>query len=514
MTTRRLFLAYTASLATIPYLGRSQAAAPPPKFKTHPFSLGVASGDPDDHSVVLWTKLAPEPLIPGGGMPPRPIEVAWEIASDEHFKKVIQKGRTIAAPQLGHSIHVTPEGLPSDSWFYFRFQVAGHTSATGRTRTMPAIGAQVDSLKIAVTSCQNFEQGLFTAYEQMKADAPDLVFHLGDYIYEYARSIRKKTRLHLGPEITSLDDYRCRYAQYRSDKHLQEMHAACPWLVTWDDHEVDNNYANDISEQRGVSVTDLLTRRAHAYQAYYEMMPLRERSLPHGPRLDLYRRASFGSLAEFHILDTRQYRSDQPNGDRRKPLNQSARNPKNSLLGKAQRNWLCQGLSKSSATWNILPQQVMMGLQGHGKDDQEKTFNMDSWSGYAAEREFLLRFISEQKIANPIILTGDVHTNWANELRIDDLKAELPLVASEFVTTSLSSGGDGSETYSTIDAFKAANPCIKYHNNRRGYLLCTITPESYQADFMTIDFVTKPDGTTTKAKSLLVEKGRPDILEV
>lgn len=511
MTTRRLFLAYTASLATVPYLGRGQHAITAPKFQAHPFSLGVASGDPDHHSMVLWTKLAPEPLIPGGGVPPQAIDVAWEIASDDQFKKVIQKGTTIATPQLGHSVHVTPKGLPSNSWFYYRFKVAGHTSATGRTRTMPEPGAKADSLKIAVTSCQNFEQGLFTAYEQMKADSPDLVFHLGDYIYEYASGRNGKIRKHLGPEILSIHDYRTRYAQYRGDKHLQEMHASCPWLVTWDDHEVDNNYANEISEQKGVSVTDLLTRRANAYQVYYEMMPLRESSLPHGPRMDLYRRASFGSLAEFHILDTRQYRSDQPNDDGRDPLNGDATNPKNTLLGETQRHWLFNGLLKSPATWNVLPQQVMMGMLGHGKEGEEKKFSMDSWSGYLAERELLMRFLEDRKVLNPIILTGDVHTNWVHELRADDRKPELPVIATEFVTTSLSSGGNGSDTYSTIKAFKAANPCIQYHNNRRGYILCTITPENYQADFMTIDTVTKAGGKTTKAASFTVETGRPGV---
>ena len=513
MTTRRLFLTYTASLASLPYLGRGESPGKAPKFQQNPFTLGVASGDPDHESVVLWTKIAPEPLVPGGGMLDQAVEVNWEIASDEAFSKIIQNGTTIATPQLGHSIHVTPRGLKPDSWFYYRFSIRGHVSSIGRTRTLPLPTAKADSLKIAVTSCQNFEQGLFTAYEQMKADSPDLVFHLGDYIYEYAGN-PQRLRTHLGPEISSIHDYRIRYAQYRSDPHLRGMHEACPWFVTWDDHEVDNNYADDISEQKGVSVHELLLRRANAYQAYYEMMPLRESSIPHGPRMDLYRRGSFGTLADFHILDTRQYRSDQPNRDGRDPLNKEARSSKNTLLGETQRNWLFNGLLKSSATWNILPQQVMMGMQGHLSDKEGEALkhNMDSWCGYLAEREHLMRFLQDRKVLNPIILTGDVHIHWANDLRVDDFKPEQELVATEFVTTSLSSGGNGSDAWGTIEAFKAANPCVKYHNARRGYLLCTITPEAYQTDFMTIDQVTQIGGITKKAATFVVENGRPGAL--
>jgi alkaline phosphatase D len=513
MTTRRLFLIYTASLAGIPHLGRGESPKKAPAFQKNPFSLGVASGDPDHQSVVLWTRLAPDPLVPRGGMPDHPVEVKWEIADDEKFTTIVAGGTTPARPQLGHSVHVTPTGLESDRWFFYRFKIGKHVSATGRTRTLPQPDAEVDSLKIAVTSCQNFEQGHFTAYEQMRADAPDLVFHLGDYIYEYAANRSGKVRTHLGPEIESLDDYRIRYAQYRLDPLLANMHAACPWFVTWDDHEVDNNYANDISEQKGIAVTDLLRRRAHAYQAYYEMMPLRESSLPQGPRMDLYRKASFGKLAQFHILDTRQYRTDQPNDDGRDPLNEAARNPNNSLLGKAQREWLFQGLQKSPATWNVLAQQVMMGMHAHhGKNDEEAKFSMDAWTGYLHEREELLKFIKESKVANPIVLTGDVHTNWINELRLDDHRPEQAVLATEFVTTSLSSSGNGSDAWRSINDFKSANPCVKFHNNRRGYIRCTLTPDHFLSDYMITDQVTKPGGTTANLASFVVENGTPGIL--
>ena len=513
MTNRRLFLTYAASLAAMPYLGRGETTQAAPKFQNNPFSLGVASGDPDHESVVLWTRLAPEPLVDGGGMPAHAVDVRWELADDEAFSKNVKSGSSIATPKLGHSVHVTPEGLAADRWYFYRFHCGSHTSAVGRTRTMPLPDAKPDKLVMAVTSCQNYEQGYFTAYEQMIADAPDLVFHLGDYIYEYAEGTNGKIRKVKGPETESIEDYRQRYAIARMDPLLQKMHATCPWFLTWDDHEVDNNYANDISERTNVKAAQLLVRRANAYQVYYEMMPLRESSLPHGPNMDLYRRASFGRLAEFHILDTRQYRSDQPNKDGRDPLNDAAFNPRNTLLGDTQRQWLFNNLSKSTGTWNVLAQQVMMGMHGHAKKDSEAIYSMDAWTGYAAERESLLKFISDRKVANPIVLTGDVHRPRANELRLDDRKHDQAIVASEFIATSLSSGGDGSEKLKGIEALMAYNPGIKYNNSQRGYLRCTLTPEKYQTDFMVIDKVTSLGGKTTKHATYSVLAGNPAVVE-
>ncbi|MDA8977308.1 PhoD-like phosphatase N-terminal domain-containing protein, partial [Akkermansiaceae bacterium] len=223
---RRLFLAYAASLSSIPLLSRYASAAPPHVFTSDPFSFGVASGDPDHESVILWTRLAPKPLEPGGGMPKAPVEVHWEIAEDNSFKKIVQSGKVNATPELGHSVHIEPRDLKPDHWYSYRFKSGDATSPVGRTRTLPAPDASPDKLRFAVTSCQNFEAGLFTAYQQMAADKPDFVFHLGDYIYEYASGRNGKIRTHQGPEIESLDQYRIRYAQYKGDKDLQAIHAA------------------------------------------------------------------------------------------------------------------------------------------------------------------------------------------------------------------------------------------------------------------------------------------------
>lgn len=510
---RRLFLAYAASLSSIPLLSRYASAAPAHSFTSDPFTFGVASGDPDHESVILWTRLAPKPLEPGGGMPKAPVEVHWEIAEDSSFKKIVQSGKINATPELGHSVHIEPRGLKPDHWYSYRFKSGDATSPIGRTRTMPAPDASPDKLRFAVTSCQNFEAGLFTAYQQMAKDKPDLVFHLGDYIYEYASGRNGKVRTHQGPEIETLDQYRIRYAQYKSDKDLQAMHAACPWFVTWDDHEFDNNCANDISEQKNVDTAKFLIRRANAYQAYYEMMPLRTSSLPVGPNMTLYRKGSFGTLAEFFILDTRQYRTDQPNNDRKSPLNAAATNPRNSLLGETQRKWLFDSMNASKGTWNILAQQVMMALADRSSANSPANYSMDQWPGYAHERAALLKHIQDHKITNPVVLTGDIHSNWANELRIDDFKQEQAIIASEFVTTSLSSGGNGSATIRGLDEYLGRNPCTKFHNRERGYIMCDVTAKTYTADYKVIDEVLKPGGKTTSRAKFTVEAGTPKIHE-
>lgn len=507
---RRLFLAYGSALSTLPLLSRTAGADASAIFPNDPFTLGVASGDPDAHGVVLWTRLAPQPLEPGGGMPMNSIAVDWELATDESMKKVVASGVATATPQLGHSVHVEVNGLRPDHWYWYRFRTGDAESPVGRTRTLPAAEAMPEQVRFAVTSCQHFEHGLFTAYEQMAQDDVDLVVHLGDYIYESAGST-DKVRSHHGDEIQSLDEYRARYSQYRTDSLLREMHAVCPWFVTWDDHEFDNNCANDISEQADSDPVAFLERRANAYQAYYEMMPLRRSSLPAGSDMKLYRRASYGRLAELLVLDTRQYRTDQPNNDQRSPLNEAALSRANTMLGRRQKNWLSQKLITSNATWNVLAQQVMMGLVQRSKKDDVGLYSMDQWPGYAAERMQLVRFLADRRISNPIVLTGDIHSNWVNELRVDDRHDDQPIVATEFVATSLSSGGNGTEKPGNLDAILAANSCVKFHNGERGYVLCHVTPDSWRSDYMVVDDVLKPGGRTFARAAFVVEEGDPRV---
>ena len=509
---RRLFLAYTASLTAVPLLGRrSIAAERKVNFSSNPFSVGVASGDPTARGVVLWTRLAPKPLEPGGGLNADVIEVAWEVADDEDMRNVVSRGNALATPQLGHSLHVEVDNLEPDRWYWYRFRAGDAESPVGRTRTMPAANSSPPEIRFAVASCQNFEAGLYTAYEHMAKEALDLVLHLGDYIYEYEGE-DGRVRKHVGKEIHSLDDYRIRHAQYKTDPLLQAMHARCPWMVVWDDHEFDNNCANDISEEEGVDPIDFLARRANAYQAYYEMMPLRSRSLPRGPNMQLYRKLSFGRLAEFLMLDTRQYRTDQPNGDGGHDINDEAMSPRGSMLGARQFGWLQKSLTGSAAAWNVLAQQTMMGMVDLRRGDRRE-FSMDSWPGYAHERIQLMDFIRERHVPNPVVLTGDYHANWVNNLRVDDRNADTPLVATEFVGTSISSDANGADKLDDWETATTENACVQFYNAQRGYVLCTVTPDAWRSDFRIVKDVTRPGAPITTRASYAIEAGTPGAKE-
>ena len=509
---RRTLLGWSAALASLPALnGRTEGAVLRAfRFAGDPFTLGVASGDPTDSGVVLWTKLAPKPLEPGGGMPlDAAVEVAWEIATDDAMRNIVQRGTAIATPQLGHSVHVEAEGLQPDRWYWYRFRAGDAESKVGRARTMPLATSSPDQLKFAFASCSHYEAGFFTAYGHMAREDLDLIIHLGDYIYE-REGMEGKIRKHAGQEVDSLDDYRTRHSQYKLDPDLQAAHARAPWFVTWDDHEVDNNYANAVNEKPGIDPAAFLGRRANAYQAYYEMMPLRRTSVPHGARMQLYRQASFGRLAELLVLDTRQYRTDQPNGDKRSPINDDASKSESTLLGAEQKGWLQQQLIASPGTWNILAQQVMMGMVNQGTAS-EGAYSMDQWPGYTHERVELGRFLASRRVLNPVVLTGDIHSNWVNDLRVDDRHPETPVIATEFVGTSITSGGNGVDQTRAHDAVLSRNPGVRFQNAQRGFVRCTVTPKTWQSDYMIVPKVTERDCPVTQRASFVVESGRPGV---
>ena len=505
---RRNFMQYVASISAIssPVLSADQTVNHQSTFKDNPFQLGVASGDPLPNGVVLWTKLASNPLE-GGGLPNEAVPVAWEVATDETFTKIVRKGSTLAMPQIGHSVHVEVDGLKPFHWYFYRFHAGKETSPVGRTRTAPHANDETERVRFAFTSCQHFESGYFNGYPHMQKEDLDLVVHLGDYIYEY-KGMDKRPRKHIGHEIKSLDEYRTRYAQYRLDKSLQETHRLFPWLVTWDDHEFDNNYANLVSEEDGVSPEDFLARRKNAYQAYYEYMPLRRRSLPKGPNMKLYRECQYGQLANFLVLDTRQYRTDQPNGDHQKPMTGKVFDSNTTMLGERQENWLMSRLSQSSSAWNVLAQQVMMAPlnRGHGED---KRYSMDQWPGYEYSRRKLLNFFHEQKISNPVVLTGDIHVNWVNDLQLDFQNEKSPIVGTEFVGTSMTSGGNGGNVIPEYERAAAQNDFVKFYNSNRGFVSCDITKKSWTTHFRTTPFVDKPDAPVFTPASFVVEEGRP-----
>lgn len=481
------------------------------KLPDQPFQLGVASGDPSPDGFVIWTRLAPNPLE-GGGMPAESVEVAWQVAEDEAMTRVVQKGTTVGNPEWAHAVHVEVQGLAPERWYWYQFKAAGETSMKGRSRTTPAANAAPAALKFAFASCQHFEQGLFTAYEHMAKEELDLVVHLGDYIYEGAGRDRL-VRKHVGPKLMTLDDYRNRHAQYKTDLALQASHAAFPWLVTWDDHELENNCAGAISERQNVTREAFLRQRATAYKAYYEHMPLRRSSLPSGPDMQLYRRVAFGRLAEFAVIDTRQYRTDQPCGDGNKPQCEAALDPMATLLGEEQEAWLLDGLAKSPATWNILTQQVMMARVDRAAGERV-TYSMDQWPGYEMNRRRLLRFFDERRIANPVVLAGDIHSNWCNDLiaDFDDLGSKV--VATEFVGTSISSGGNGSEIARDAQNVLDENPFVRFYNTQRGYVRCQVTPGEWRSDYQIVPFVTGPGAPLVTRGSFVVEAGRAGAQKV
>ena len=503
---RRTFLGSSLGILatpTVPLIGQPRQS---PQFAGPPFSLGVASGDPSPDGVVLWTRLAPVPLE-GGGMPDEAVEVSWAVARDERMQDVVQQGTTVAMPTQAHAVHVEVRGLEPARWYWYRFRSGREASRIGRTRTLPSPGVAVNQLKLAFASCQHYEQGYFTAYRHMLEDDLDLVFHLGDYIYEY-EGRDGRARKHTGDEIELLRDYRNRHALYRLDPDLQAAHAQFPFIVTWDDHEVDNNYAGDISEEVGFPRELLLRRRAEAYRAYYEHMPLREASMPTGPQMPLYRNFEYGNLASFFVLDTRQYRSDQPCGDRTGPACPGVLDPEATLLGDQQEQWLLEGLDQSASQWNVLPQQILMARVDRrpGEDEQ---ISMDQWSGYEVARRRLMEFLASRRPANPIVLTGDIHTNWVTDLKVDYTQENAPIVGTEFVGTSISSGGDGRDVLDGTAAMLAENPSVRFFNGQRGYVRCAITPTSWTSDYRVLEYVTHQGSPISTRASFTVETGRP-----
>jgi alkaline phosphatase D len=488
-----------SALSRIPLLAR-------PRWIASPFTLGVASGDPEATSVVIWTRLAPDPLTNGGGMSPDAVEVGWEVASDDAMTKIVRKGRTTAVAAAAHTVHVDVEGLEPARHYWYRFTAGDAVSRIGRTRTLVRPDARADRLRFAFASCQHYETGFFTPYKHMAAEDLDLVFHLGDYIYE-GPGREGQIRKHIGAELATLDDYRNRYAQYRLDPDLQTAHALFPFVVTPDDHEVDNNYAGDFQE-RDDPRDAFLQRRAGAYQAYYEHMPLRRRSVPSGPSIQLYRQFSYGQLASFFVLDTRQYRTNQPCGDGTKVVCPEVLDPNATILGAAQERWLTDGMTRSRGQWNVIPQQVMIAKVDQAPGDEAR-YSMDQWPGYEVSRVRLMELFASKKVTNPVVLTGDIHSNWVNDLKVDPRDNDRPAVGTEFVGTSITSGGDGSDTTARMTNVLAENPSVKFYNTQRGYVSCTVTPKDWRADYQIVEFVRQPDAPKKTRASFLVRDGKP-----
>ena len=499
---RRRFLTWTgavvAGTALPSVLPASAWAAGSPWTSRDPFTLGVASGDPLPDGVVLWTRLAPDPTAPDGGLPAEPFGVRYEVAEDERFSRVVRRGAVEARPEQAHSVHVDVRGLRPDREYWYRFRAGTAISPAGRTRTAPAAGAPLAQLALAVVSCQNLTAGWFTAYRDLAQRDLDLVLHLGDYVYEGpggAGGVRTLTR---PVEAVTLDDYRVRHADYKRDPDLQAAHAAFPFVVTWDDHEVDNDYADESGEP-GVPPEQFLARRAAAYQAYYEHLPLRAAQRPVGPDAQLYRRLSFGDLLQLHVLDTRQYRSEQPRCSTDDCP--EARDPARTMLGAAQEEWLGAGLRSSRQVWDVLANQVPVRRFG------TRELGGDQWDGYDAARSRLLTQLADGP-ANPVVVTGDLHSAQVSDLPASFDDPAAPVVATEFMGTSITSGGDGA-IRTVTSGF--GNSWERYRRfGERGWVAGDLTPDRLLAEYRGVR-VEQQSATARTVETFTVEAGRRGV---
>ena len=485
-----------------------------PSFLGNPFTLGIASGDPTPDGFVLWTKIAPNPLDRGGGMPSRPVEVKWEVATRDNMHQVVREGTAIAHPELGHAVHVEVDQLAPGRDYFYQFAVGGERSPVGRSRTLPPLGAPVGQVRMGQVGCQSYEDGFFTAYRDVAEEQFDLVFHYGDYIYEkrMGRSNAPRTAPGEVGEAFTLDDYRYRYSLYQLDPDLQAAHASSPFVVSFDDHEVSNDWAGFWNEA-GAPTEVFALRRAAAFQAWYEHMPVRKAQLPHGPDVQMYRRLAVGDLIMMNVLDTRQFRLPPACGGDYKRNCTEAFETRRTMLGETQEGWLYDGFKTTRHRWTVLAQQVTMMRNDVATNPDRSILSMDMWDGAAAARDRLFGAIEDSKTGNVIVLSGDIHINLAGELKkvfFDEKSATLGV---EFIGTSITTNGDGQDINDNDRKRMAKQPYIKFFNNQRGYVRHVVTPACWQADFRVLDKVTVPDGRISTRMSLVVEKDKSAIAQ-
>jgi alkaline phosphatase D len=477
-----------------------------PKFSDNPFALGVASGDPLPTSVALWTRLM------GDGLRDN-VQVIWELSDDDQMHNVLKHGTVAARPDFAHSVHVEVDGLEPARWYFYRFRAGGVASPIGRTRTAPKPGTKLERLNFAFASCQNFADGYYTAYEHMVKEDIELVLFLGDYIYENGKR-NNRVRQHSSEEIHTLDEYRARYAQYKSDPLLQEAHRLFPWIAVWDDHEVANNWAGDWPQWSSPD-PDFMKRRANAAKAYYEHMPFRRASLPKGPNMQVFRRFDYGDLMRLHMVDTRQFRSRQACDDGIKYCTEVDYGNR-TMFGTYQEQWLNYGLDQSTARWNVIGNQVMM-TRADMKLGPGEEFQMDNWSGYEAARRRFMEYLAFREPSGPLVITGDAHHNLVGDMRIDYRSTNQKPVATELVGSSITSGGD----YNPRDTFalrweacRGENPQVRYFLQKRGYVVCSLDRELCHTAFRSIDRVSVPGEPLLTSARFVIENRKAGATRV
>lgn len=510
---RRRFLNLTwrtvgASLALAALPGKDLFAA---RFGTNPFTLGVASGDPTPDGILLWTRLAPDPTDPSS-ISRSAVPVGWRVATDDTMRHVVARGVAIAPAELAHSVHVDVKGLNSGRDYFYQFDVGEEESPVGHFRTAPAEDEMVERLRFAFATCQDWPSGYYIAYRDMLRNDLDLVLHLGDYTYEYAIGSSRRGGLvpaGYAEETVDLRTYRLRHTLYKLDPDLQAAHAKFPFAVIWDDHEVANDYSG-LAPEYGAPSPEFTARRAAAYQAYYEHMPIRgfTQKWP-SARLRIYRRLRYGKLAEFTLLDDRQYRTDNPCGDGESLRCPAALGDQYTMLGRVQEHWLSTGFARSGARWHIIGQQLLIAQLEHFTIKPNWFWN-DAWDGYPLARQRLLSEVVRTNLKNPVFLTGDWHSTFVNDLKLDFKDPRAKTVATEFVTPAITTGGDATPYGPYYAPMVPFNPHIKYYEgDKRGYFVATVTPKQMQLDLRFMSSVENQNGVGHTEKSFVVLDGEP-----
>jgi alkaline phosphatase D len=506
----------SAALLGLPSVGLAKQA-----WSVDPFSLGIASGSPTSNSLVLWTRLG-TPALEAAGLTTKPVAVTWQLAHDQQFSRVVATGVVQATAALGHSVHAEVAGLEPGRAYFYRFIAGAANSTTGRTRTFPAPNADVKRLRLAYASCQQWGNGYYSAYRHMLAENLDFVLFLGDYVYEYPASRPVEIRPTTGGWITTLAGYRSRYELHKSDPDLQAIHAAYPWLVTWDDHEVQNDYASTHEGLSGTPVENFMARRRAAYQAFYENMPVTRASFAklldgQGDEAKVFGSVSFGRLATLYTLDDRQHRdlqactpNNRPGSARIDPSKcDSLNQPQRTLLGNAQERWLSQQFASARSRWNLIGQQTLFGRRNFSTTGAQLIRN-DGWDGYPAARRRLTDSMMQTRLSNPIVLGGDIHENWVGHVLSDYNNPDCEAIGVEFCGTSITSLS--STTPAQLAQQLELNPHFMFANAAsRGYGVVELTPTQLTTTLTAVHDARDPKSGAFVLAKFAVEAGRAAV---
>lgn len=493
------------------------AAATPavtPDIPSGLFALGVASGDPLADRVMLWTRLCSNPLIAGGGAPTVPVELAYDVSTNETFTSLVASGLVSATPQQGNAVHLDVTGLQPNTWYYYRFRTATETSPVGRTRTFPEPEDSPEQFKFVFASCQDYQWGYYGGWARAAEVADlDAVVFLGDYIYELSLGDlspnKSGARVWAAPEPVTLEQYRWRYAQTKSDLSLQKAHQTAPWLITFDDHEVANNYAGDVQEEDRGKPTGR-ERRLAAYQAWYENMPIRITPEPTSfDSLEVHKTSNFGDLANVYVIETRQSadapacRGDDVTLTDSGPACDELNDPQRTNLGTEQEQWLIKSLTASSTTWNVLANPLMMAGLNLGTPEAPE-IGRDTWDGYPEVRARLLTALQESKVSNPVVVTGDWHANFVLDVKASP---DGETIAPEFLASSIT-------TVLFATDYSASNPHLRFFSATHSFGVVTITPSLLTCELHNLADIWDPDTTVSSIDRFEVAAGTHEARKV